>query len=123
MGDSLTRVGRYKQRFNELLDLNIDEYDIMVSDYGLRTHMVNRGHADCLQYVDCLPEIINHPTYIGINPNENGTSFELIKDFGDNILVGIKLDTNNSYFYVSTIYKVQQSKINRRLNSGRIKSF
>ncbi len=38
-------------------------------------------------------------------------------------MIGIKLNTEGEYLYVSTMIDVQESKISRRLNSGRIKEF
>ena len=38
-------------------------------------------------------------------------------------MIGIKLDTEDEYLYVSTMHDVQESKILRRLHSGRIKEF
>ena len=38
-------------------------------------------------------------------------------------MIGIKLDTAGEYLYVSTMHDVQESKISRRLHSGRIKKF
>ena len=75
-------------------------------------------------YIDYIPDIIESPNYIGINPNEDGTeSIELIKRYKDNISVGIKLDEENGYLYVSTMHDIQEGKISRRLHSGRIKPF
>ena len=36
-------------------------------------------------------------------------------------LIGIKLDKDGDYLYVATMHEVQESKIIRRLHSGRIK--
>ena len=36
-------------------------------------------------------------------------------------MIGIKLDKDGDYLYVATMYEVQESKIIRRLHSGRIK--
>lgn len=77
-----------------------------------------------MKYIDYIPDIIESPDYVGINPNEAGTeSIELIKRYKDNILVGIKLDEENGYLYVSTMHDIQEGKISRRLYSGRIKEF
>ena len=77
-----------------------------------------------MKYIDYIPDIIDNPDYIGINPNENGTqSIELIKRYRDNVMIGIKLDKDNDYLYVSTMHDIQESKIQRRLYSGRIKEF
>ena len=123
MDENILKVGKYNSKFNDILGLKIDELDIYRSK-GLPTHMVKSKHFKALKYIDYIPDIIKSPDYIGINPNENGTeSIELIKRYKDNILVGIKLDEENGYLYVSTMHDVQESKISRRLHSGRIKAF
>ena len=38
-------------------------------------------------------------------------------------MIGIKLDSDGEYLYVSTMHDVQESKIVRRLYSGRLKEF
>jgi hypothetical protein len=118
----LLRVGKYNPRFNEILGLNIEELEIFRSK-GLPSHMVKRKHYKCLKYIDYIPDIIAEPDYIGVNPNEDGMSIELIKCYADNVMIGIKLDTDGKYLYVSTMHDVQESKIHRRLHSGRIKEF
>ena len=85
--------------------------------------MVKRKHYKCLKYIDYIPDIIAEPDYIGVNPNEAGESIEIVKKYEDNVLVGIKLDTEGEYFYVSTMYDIQESKVSRRLHSGRLKEF
>ena len=118
--EQLIKVGKYNLDFNALLGIEIDELDIYRSK-GLPSHMVKRKHYKCLKYIDYIPDILIDPDYIGINPNEEGTSIELIKKYDDNIIVGIKLDTDREYLYVSTMYDIQEPKIYRRLFSGRIK--
>ena len=85
--------------------------------------MVKRKHFNCLKYIDYIPDIILKPDYIGVNPNEPGISLEFIKRYADNVLIGVKLDTDEEYLYVSTMHDIQESKISRRLYSGRIKEF
>ena len=85
--------------------------------------MVKRKHYKCLKYISCLDEIIASPDYIGVNPNEEGCSIELVKKYEDNVMIGIKLDSEKNYLYVSTMHDVQASKIARRLHSGRLKNF
>lgn len=123
MEENLIKVGKYDTNLNNLLGLNLAELDIYRSK-GLPTHMIKSKHYKSLKYIDYIPDIIESPDYIGINPNENGTkSIELIKKYKDNILIGIKLDEENEYLYVSTMHDVQEGKISRRLHSGRIKKF
>ena len=115
-------VGKYNQRFNEILNIDYEELNIYRSK-GLPSHMVKRKHYNCLKYVDYISDIIASPDYIGINPNEPEKSLELIKCYKDNVMIGIKLDSNGQYYYVSTMFDIQESKIARRLHSGRIKKF
>lgn len=85
--------------------------------------MIKRKHFKYLKYIDYMPDIILAPDYVGVNPNEHDSSIEFIKRYADNVLVGVKLDADENYLYVSTMHDVQESKILRRLYSGRIKEF
>ena len=118
--DELIRVGKYNKELNDILNINIEELEIYRSK-GLPTHMVKRKHYNCLKYIDYISEIISEPDYAGINPNEKGTSLELVKRYSNNVMIGIKLDTDGEYLYVSTMHDIQESKIQRRLFSGRLK--
>lgn len=121
MSNNLIVVGKYKSEFNTMLGINMEPKEIYRSK-GLPAHMLKSKHEKCLKYIDYIPDIINNPDYIGINPNENGTeSIELIKRYRDNIMIGIKLDKDNDYLYVLTMHDIQESKIKRRLHSGRLK--
>lgn len=104
------------------MGIGVGDLDIYRSK-GLPSHMVKRKHFKCLKYIDYIPDIILEPDYIGINPNEPGISIELIKRYADNVMIGIKPDTDGEYLYVSTMHDVQESKIFRRLHSGRLKEF
>jgi len=88
---------------------------------GFPTHLINKKHFNCLKHISSISDIIENPDYIGVNPNEDGDTIELIKILNKNILVGIKLNSDENYLYVSTMHEIQDSKLNRRLHSGRIK--
>jgi len=118
--DELLKVGNFADKFNVILGTDIEQLDIFRSK-GLPAHMLKRKHYKCLKYIDYIPDIIANPDYIGINPNESGDSIELVKQYDDHVLLGIKLDMNGRYLYVSTMYDVQESKVSRRLHSGRLK--
>ena len=59
--------------------------------------------------------------YVGVNPNEKDKSIEFVKKYSKNVLLGVKLEKEGQYLYISTMYEVQESKLNRRLYSGRLK--
>lgn len=118
--DKLIKVGEYTEDFNSKLGINQPCLEIYQST-GLEVH-INKNHPDCVNYLDDISDIINAPDYIGINPNEDD-SIELIKNFGENIKVAIKLDKKNNYFYVASLYDIKPSKISRHLKSGRLKRY
>ena len=116
--ENLYKVGEYNGEYNRILDIDLPCAPIYVS-CGLRKHIQSR-HSNCLDYIDKIPEIINNPDYIGKNPTEPN-SIELVKVYENNIQIGIKMDISKNYLYVATLFDIKQSKIERRLNSGRLK--
>lgn len=113
-------VGKFYKELNDLIGSNLPLQTIYRSK-GFPAHLVKQRHFNCLKLIDRIPDIITSPDYIGVNPNESGDTVELIKVFDKNILIGIKLNIHENYLYVSTMHDVQESKIVRRLYSGRIK--
>ena len=109
MDNNLLIMGNYNQLFNDMLNINI-KHDVIYRSKGLPSHMLKSRHEKCLKYIDYIPEIIENPDYIGINPNEKGQTIELVKRYGDNVLIGIKVDKNNDY------YMCQQCTIYQKLN-------
>ena len=100
--------------------LNIQSQKISVyRSKGLLTHLLKRKHYKAAKYIDSLSEIITNPDYAGIR-NEQ---IELIKCFNDNIFLSIKLDKTKGIYYVSTIFDVNQAKIDYYCKSGRLKKF
>ena len=122
MDDNLLIMGNYNSIFNKLLGINIT-HDVIYRSKGLPAHMLKSHHEKCLKYIDYIPEIIESPDYIGVNPNEQGQSIELIKRYKDNVLLGIKVDKNDEYLYVSTMHDISETKLQRRLFGGRLKEF
>ena len=73
-----------------------------------------------MPYINRIPDTIKEPDFIGTNPN--GQVAELIKKFGDNIQIAIKLDVKEDYFYVAMLHDAIDAKIAKRLTSGRLKN-
>ena len=40
----------------------------------------------------------------------------------ENVLIGIKLDYKNEYFYIATMHEISELKLNQRIKNGRLKS-
>jgi len=115
-------AGKFSTVFNEVLGLDLGGTRICYSK-GLEIHIKKRRHYNCLKYLCKLSEIVANPDYIGINPHEYGAdTIELVKTYGeDDVIIGIKLDESQEYFYISTMYTLTSAKIARRLFSGRLK--
>ncbi|MFU0824447.1 PBECR2 nuclease fold domain-containing protein [Clostridium sp.] len=84
-----------------------------------------RGHDSLSKKVidNILPTIenvISEPDYIGNHPRKEGTSIEFVKKVDENLLVAVEADLNNNYIYVASLYPISESKLNNRINSGRL---
>lgn len=115
---NLSIVGEYIESFNNLTSSTLPCGPIYMSE-GVENH-VHKRHPGYERYIPRVPEIISSPDYIGHNPKEPD-SIELIKVFDENIQLAIKLDQKRGYLYVASLYDINTSKIERRLNSGRLK--
>ncbi len=73
--------------------------------------------------IEVIKSVLEFPEYLGIHPKKVGTSIEFVKKIDDNILVATELDIKDNYIYVASMYPVNQSKIDNRLHSGRLKKF
>ena len=119
MQDKLSKVGKYNKKLDIYLSQDISA-DTIFQSLGLEKHILKR-HPECLSYMEMIPYIISSPDYIGVNPNETGTSFELVKILQDNVLVGIKLDSKDNYLYVATLHTITEAKLKHGIFSGRFK--
>ncbi|MGL5352923.1 MAG: PBECR2 nuclease fold domain-containing protein, partial [Clostridium sp.] len=70
---------------------------------------------------EVIKTIINDPDYIGIYESLEGKiSVEIIKKINVNILVGVEIDEEKEYIYVSTMYPITDAKIESKLYSGKL---
>lgn len=120
MNSNLTEVGYYNEIFNKKLHIDLPCLKIYQSK-GLEKHIQKR-HPSCIQYMNNISDIINNPDYIGMNPKEPN-SIELIKNYGLDIQIAVKLNTDNDYYYVASLYNVSSAKMKNRLKIGRIIQF
>ncbi|WP_256376018.1 PBECR3 domain-containing polyvalent protein [Streptococcus troglodytae] len=58
-----------------------------------------------------MDSILVHPNYVGINPREKNISMEYVSIFDENLLLGIKLDRKNYYFYLATMHEISNLKL------------
>ena len=87
------------------------------------SYYIKKRHPECLPYLKFISSIISSPDYIGVNPNEIGDSFELVKTFHENIQIGIKLDMKENYLYIATLHTITNGKLKHGIANGRLKKF
>lgn len=97
--------------------------EIRVDEIGLNRHLERRNHQDVLPYYTKLADIITNPDYVGVNPREKEQSLELVKKFDNNVLVALKLHKSGEFYYIPSMYCIQEYKLNSRISSGRLKRF
>ncbi|MBR7926928.1 hypothetical protein KBI51_01910 [Aerococcaceae bacterium zg-ZUI334] len=107
-----------KTKYEKLVGLPIEVDKVSVSD-GLIKHIQKR-HPNMIRYIDDIGYILNNPDYLGFNANQPSDSFECIKVLSDNVLVAVKLDSKNGYYYVASIYDVKDSKLAHMVRNGRL---
>ena len=118
----MKEIGFIKGTIKSKLNISTNTDKIFISN-GLTKHLEKRNHQNMFKYLNEIENIIKNPDYIGINPREKETSLEYVKILSDNVLVGIKLDMKNDYFYVETIHEISNLKLNQRIKNGRLLIF
>lgn len=121
MKDNIFPIAPFNNLINRYLPHALG-YNYIYQSTGLEKHILKR-HPDCVEYLQYLSYIISNPDYVGINPNEKDTSFELVKVFDKNIQIGIKLDIKEDYLYVATLHSITEGKLQHGLQNGRLKKF
>ena len=116
--DKLFKVGDYIQAFNDMTGQSLPCGPIYQSA-GLQVH-IRKRHPDELRNLSKIPDILKSPDYIGKHPREP-SSIELVKDLGENVMVCVKLDADENYLFVASVFEISNGKLNNRLNSGRLK--
>lgn len=118
----MKQVGRIKSEYFRILKLD-DSIDIVkVNMENLKKHLEKRNHDNMIKYLSRISELLENPTYIGINPREKGRSIEYVIQLDENVLIGIKLDYKNEYFYIATMHEISELKLKQRIKNGRLKS-
>lgn len=118
----MKEIGFINKTIRSKLNISTNADKVFISD-GLIKHLEKRNKQNIFKYLNEIENIINNPDYIGINPREKETSLEYVKILSDNVLVGIKLDMKNDYFYVATIHEISNLKLNQRIKNVRLLIF
>ena len=115
----MTKVGEISRRVIDLLGLNIKAgTPIYISDSNIE-HIINAHPHDFEDYGMDLENIIKHPDYVGLNPNDN--SVEYVKLFKVQnkkyIKVAVRVSAGGRYF-ARSLYSRGISRMERFIEKG-----
>lgn len=116
------RVGEL--RLPLALDIGFPYYGVVYASPGVLNHIRKRHSKQLSRKVKAsllstIEDIIDSPDFIGIRFDEIPT-LELIKKVDATLLLGLQVDKEKKYIYVSTLYPITEGKINQRLFSGKL---
>lgn len=117
------QIGMVNYKVIELLDLNYkEELPIFLGDSNIE-HMKKQHFEDYEKYVEDIKNIINNPTYVARNPNQD--SIEYIKEYKiDNafVLVAVRISSKGTMF-AKTLFTMTERKKNIYLKNGYAKKY
>ena len=118
------RVGYLRQRIAN--ELGIEFTGVIYASPGVLKHIIKR-HGRQLNkktrdsILEWMKKILEEPDYIGIYKNGEGqTAVEFIKRVYTNLLLGVEVDEEKEYIYVTTMYPITDKKIENKIYSGKL---
>ena len=118
------KVGRINASLAEKLGFSFD--GSVYASPGVLSH-IKKHHGKQLtkmvkdNLINVIESILEKPDYIGVDKKRGKKgALELIKKVDSTLLLGLEVDLDEEYIYVSTLYPITKSKINNRIYSGRI---
>lgn len=115
-------VGKVDDNIKKLLGITSSTEKIIKSK-GFEKHLEKSNHRNMFAHLDKINDILSNPDYVGVNPREKDTSLEYVKIYEDNLLIGVKLDRKNDYFYLATMHEISDLKLGQRVKNGRLIKF
>lgn len=110
-------IGNIRVEILDRLNLPIENRQIVIYPGAVR-HIKKRHPHAFKVYFNKIPEVIESPDYVGMS-SQDPKRIELIKKYKDNILVALKLDDESNLF-VSSMYIIEENRIDKRVTYGRL---
>ena len=116
----MENIGIITKDVKKMLSINSDVNEILIHYDNFEKHLIKRNHQNMISHIPKISQYLKNPDYVGINPREKGVSLEYIIQVEPNILIAVKLDSKNGYFYVATMHEISQLKLSQRIRNGRL---
>ena len=117
----MQRVGQLSERVISLLELPLKVNQPIFLGSSNIAHMQNRHPADYEKYGAYIPMILEHPDYVGQNPQDD--SIEYVKEFqidGEYVKVAVRLSGSGKLF-ARTVYRLNPRRVENFINKGTLK--
>ena len=105
----MENIGTITKNVKKILSITSDVSKIFIDNENFKKHLIKRNHQNMISHI---PKI---------SPREKGVSLEYIVQVEPNILIAVKLDSKNGYFYVATMHEISQLKLTQRIRNGRLR--
>lgn len=117
------QVGKVNRKVIELLGLEYkEELPIILGDTNIN-HMKRQHPEDYNKYGKDIIKIIDNPTYVAKNPNQD--SIEYIKEYkidDEFVLVAVRI-SNKGTMFARTLFTMTERKKNIYLENGYVKKY
>ena len=117
----MENIGIITKDVKKMLSINSDVNKILIHYDNFEKHLIKRNHQNMISHIPKISQYLKNPDYVGVNPREKGVSLEYIVQVEPNILIAVKLDSKNGYFYVATMHEISQLKLTQRIRNGRLR--
>jgi hypothetical protein len=117
----MNKIGNISKHIQSLLNIDIvGDSSIYLGESNIE-HMISRPPHDYKKYGVLLPEILNHPDYVG--KNKKNDSIEFVKEFkidNEYVKVAVRI-TGNKKYYARTLYILKNSRVKNFISKGTLK--
>lgn len=117
----MENIGIITEKVKKLLSIDTNISEILIHNDNFKKHLMKRNHQNMIPHIPNIQQFLKNPDYVGINPREKGVSLEYVVQVKPNILIAVKLDSKNGYFYVATMHEISQLKLSQRIRNGRLR--
>lgn len=121
------KIGKINSSLLNKLGFTTDGY--VYASPGVINH-IKKHHGKQLTKMDkenliqIMRKIVEAPEYVGIDGRHGKKgAFQLVKKIDVVLLLGLQIDFEDNYIYISTMYPLTKGKINNRIYSGRLKKY
>lgn len=115
------KIGEFSQNVIDSLGINKKPCNIFMWSDRIKYSEKHKGnYLNNEEYIKCMeqiPNIIENPDFVGLHPNKD--SIQYIKQVDRNMLVGVRLKTDNALYY-SADYPITNSQLQNYIDTGRV---